>query len=61
MRPSLLIVAAGVERPWVVLVSFSFIAFSLSTVCSNVATTVMLVPFATGLLDMAAAQVAHTE
>lgn len=50
------LLGTGVERPWIVLVSFSFIAFSLSTVCSNTATTVMLVPFATGLLDMAAAQ-----
>jgi len=43
----------GVRRPWVVVAAFMTIAYFLSMWCSNTATTVMLVPFATGLVDSA--------
>ncbi|EOD06561.1 hypothetical protein EMIHUDRAFT_219066 [Emiliania huxleyi CCMP1516] len=51
-----ILLRTGVERPFVVLASFSAISFCFSSVCSNTATVVMLVPFATGLLDTAAEQ-----
>mmetsp|Transcript_11417 Transcript_11417/g.28359 ORF Transcript_11417/g.28359 Transcript_11417/m.28359 type:complete len:686 (-) Transcript_11417:498-2555(-) len=46
----------GVSRPWIVVLAFLVISYFLSMWCSNTATTVMLVPFATGLLDSALQQ-----
>ena len=43
----------GVKRPWLVLLTFMTLSWVLSMFCTNTATTVMLVPFATGLLDTA--------
>uniref|UniRef100_A0A7S3WAN4 Citrate transporter-like domain-containing protein n=1 Tax=Emiliania huxleyi TaxID=2903 RepID=A0A7S3WAN4_EMIHU len=51
-----ILLRTGVERPFVVVASFSAISFCFSSVCSNTATVVMLVPFATGLLDTSAEQ-----
>ena len=48
----------GVKRPWLVLLTFMALAWVLSMFCSNTATTVMLVPFATGILDTTKLQVA---
>ena len=48
------LLGVGVTNPTAVVSVFASIAFLLSTCCSNVATTVMLVPFAIGLLDAAA-------
>jgi len=44
----------GVKRPWVVVLAFMMISYFLSMWCSNTATAVMLVPFATGLIESAA-------
>ena len=38
-------------KPWVVLATFMGLSWLLSMFCSNTATSVMLVPFATGILD----------
>jgi len=43
----------GVARAWVVLAIFMAVAWLLSMVCSDVAVTLMLAPFATGLLNAA--------
>mmetsp|Transcript_73443 Transcript_73443/g.215394 ORF Transcript_73443/g.215394 Transcript_73443/m.215394 type:complete len:669 (-) Transcript_73443:94-2100(-) len=43
----------GVKHPWVVMIAFACISYSMSMWCTNTATTVMLTPFATGLLDTA--------
>lgn len=43
----------GVGRPWLVMLCFLLISYFLSMWCSNTAATVMLVPFATGILDSA--------
>ena len=50
-----ILLAVGVDKPSLVVANFLLISAALSTVCSNVATAVMLVPFATGILDTAAA------
>eukprot|EP00933_Yihiella_yeosuensis_P049760 TRINITY_DN4706_c2_g2_i1.p1 TRINITY_DN4706_c2_g2~~TRINITY_DN4706_c2_g2_i1.p1 ORF type:complete len:708 (-),score=123.00 TRINITY_DN4706_c2_g2_i1:181-2304(-) len=52
----LVLTKIGVARPWAVMASFLGLSYFLSMFCSNVATALMLVPFATALLDTAKAQ-----
>ncbi|CAE8630340.1 unnamed protein product [Polarella glacialis] len=51
----------GVSRPWAVMATFLFLSYALSMFCSNVATALMLVPFATALLDAATVEAAKIE
>mmetsp|Transcript_36783 Transcript_36783/g.102074 ORF Transcript_36783/g.102074 Transcript_36783/m.102074 type:complete len:658 (-) Transcript_36783:119-2092(-) len=51
----------GVKYPWVVVLAFSTISYFMSMWCTNTATTVMLTPFATGLLDTAQASDASSD
>ncbi|CAE8606910.1 unnamed protein product [Polarella glacialis] len=48
-----ILLLVGVKRPWLVVLCFLLISFFLAMWCSNTASAVMMVPFATGLLDSA--------